>query len=136
MVGTYMFGAVLLSRNYLFSAPAPFRLHLCSKKKISAPAPALAPSPAIYYHLKLIRKRSQWSQVSNNFGSTGSATLVQSTNFFYIKCSLPEHALPELLFHPQPGLEYEGDDGADLVFCVGMANNIGPRGSSKQNRIQ
>ena len=50
---------------------------------------------------------------------------------FYIICSLPEHALPELLFHPQPGLEYEGDDGADLVFCVGMANNIGPRGSSK-----
>lgn len=39
-------------------------------------------------------------------------------------------ALPELLLDPQPGLVYEGDGGADLVLCMRVAHNIGPRGSA------
>ena len=59
-VGTYrtvLFLTVLRSWNYLFSAP--------TLTIISAPAPALAPGSAIYWHLKLFKN------------TTGSTKLIE-----------------------------------------------------------
>jgi len=42
---------------------------------------------------------------------------------------IPVHALPELLFDPEPRLEYEGNGGANLVFCMSVSHHVGSRRS-------
>ncbi len=42
---------------------------------------------------------------------------------------IPVHALPELLFDPEPGLEYEGNGSANLVFCMSVSHHVGSRRS-------